>query len=111
MPSQSKFEGIDFSQVPVERLTPELLNLGQWFRCLRGEFVTYWKQGRIQREADANLCHCWVIRVGDSLAGYITLLADKLQVEEPILSAEGVKYRSGLSIRNIIFIMKVRGVG
>jgi hypothetical protein len=40
MPSQSKFEGIDFSQIPVERLTPDILNLGQGFRCLRGEFVT-----------------------------------------------------------------------
>ena len=94
MPSQSKFEGVDFYNLPIERLTPELLNLGQGFRCARGEFVTYWKQGRIAREADANLCHCWVIRVGDSLAGYITLLADKLQVEEPILLEEGVKYRT-----------------
>jgi hypothetical protein len=40
MPSQSKFEGINFSQLPIERLTPELLNLGQGFRCARGEFVT-----------------------------------------------------------------------
>lgn len=94
MTSQSKFEGIDFSQLPIERLTPELLNLGQGFRCVRGEFVTYWKQGRISREADAKLCHCWIVRVGDSLAGYITLLADKLQVEEPILLDEGVKYRT-----------------
>jgi len=94
VPSQSKFEGIDFSQLPVERLTPEFLNLGHGFRCLRGEFVTYWKQGRIVREADAKLCHCWVIRVGDSLSGYITLLADKLQAEEPILLEEGVKYRT-----------------
>ncbi len=95
MPSQSKFEGIDFSQLPVERLTPEILNLGQGFRCLRGEFVTYWKQGRIKREADAYICHCWAIRSGDSLAGYITLLADKLQVENPILVEEGVKYNIG----------------
>ncbi|HEY9907713.1 MAG TPA: hypothetical protein V6D18_08885 [Thermosynechococcaceae cyanobacterium] len=56
--------------------------------------MTYWKQGRIVREADAKLCHCWVIRVGDSLSGYITLLADKLQAEEPILLEEGVKYRT-----------------
>ncbi|NJN48526.1 MAG: hypothetical protein HC805_00270 [Alkalinema sp. RL_2_19] len=99
MPSQSKFEGIDFSQFPIERLTPDLLNLGQGFRCIRGEFVTYWKQGRIAREADAKLCHCWVIRVGDSLTGYITLLADKLQVEEPILFDEGVKYRTFPAIK------------
>jgi GNAT superfamily N-acetyltransferase len=94
MPSPSKFEGVEFSQIAVERLTPELLMLGQGFRCLRGEFVTYWKQGRIQREADAKLCHCWVIRVGDALAGYVTLLADKLQAESPLLLEEGVKYRT-----------------
>jgi GNAT superfamily N-acetyltransferase len=99
MPSQSKFEGIDFSQIPVERLTPDILNLGQGFRCLRGEFVTYWKQGRIKREADAHICHCWAIRSGDSLAGYITLLADKLQVENPILVEEGVKYQTFPAIK------------
>jgi GNAT superfamily N-acetyltransferase len=99
MPSQSKFEGIDFSQIPVERLTPDILNLGQGFRCLRGEFVTYWKQGRIKREADSYICHCWAIRSGDSLAGYITLLADKLQVENPILVEEGVKYQTFPAIK------------
>jgi hypothetical protein len=83
MPSPSKFEGIDFAQIPVERITPDILKLGQGFRCLRGEFVTYWKQGRIQREADAHICHCWAIRSGDSLAGYITLLAEILPPEIP----------------------------
>jgi hypothetical protein len=62
----SKFEGIDFSQIPVERLTPDILNLGQEFRCLGREFVTYCKQGRIKREADAHICHCWAIRSRDS---------------------------------------------
>ena len=73
MPSQSKFAGIDFSQLPVEPLTSELLSLGQGFRCVRGEFVTYWKQGRIQRESEANVCNCWILRVGDALVGYIAL--------------------------------------
>jgi GNAT superfamily N-acetyltransferase len=99
MPSQSKFEGIDFSQLPVDRLTPELQNLGQGFRCVRGEFVTYWKQGRIQREVDANIGHCWVLHVGDALVGYITLLADKLQVENPLLVEEGVKYQTFPAIK------------
>jgi GNAT superfamily N-acetyltransferase len=75
------------------------MNLGQGFRCLRGEFVTYWKQGRIHREVDAHVCQCWVIRVGESLAGYITLLADKLQVEDSILVEEGVKYRTFPAIK------------
>jgi hypothetical protein len=108
MPNQSKFEGIDFSQLPIERLTPELLNLGQGFRCVRGEFVTYWKQGRIAREADAKLCHCWVVRIGDSLAGYITLLADKLQVEEPILLEESVKYRTFPAVKiGLLVVVRV----
>jgi hypothetical protein len=99
MPSQNKFEEIDFSEIPIEPLTPELMNLGQGFRCLRGEFVTYWKQGRIQREAEAYLCQCWVLRVGDALAGYITLLADKLQAENPLLVEEGVKYQTFPAIK------------
>lgn len=99
MASSGKFDGVDFSQIDIEALTPELRQLGQGFRCVRGEFVTYWKQGRIQREADAYLCQCWIARVGDSLAGYITLLADKLQVEDTLLDQEGVKYRTFPSVK------------
>ncbi|MBJ7900774.1 MAG: GNAT family N-acetyltransferase [Cyanobacteria bacterium RI_101] len=94
MASAGKFDGVDFSQVDIQHLTPELRQLGQGFRCVRGEFVTYWKQGRIQREADAHLCQCWIVRVQDALVGYITLLADKLQVENTLLVQEGVKYRT-----------------
>jgi len=94
MASSGKFDGVDFSQIDIESLTPELRQLGQGFRCVRGEFVTYWKQGRIQREADAYLCQCWLVRVDDALAGYITLLADKLEVEDTLLIQEGVKYRT-----------------
>ena len=94
MASSGKFDGVDFSQINIESLTPELRQLGQGFRCVRGEFVTYWKQGRIQREADAYLCQCWIARVEDALAGYITLLADKLEVEDTLLIQEGVKYRT-----------------
>ncbi|MGK7905263.1 MAG: GNAT family N-acetyltransferase [Hormoscilla sp.] len=94
MANSGKFEGVDFSQLDIELLTPELRSLGQGFRCVRGEFVTYWKQGRIQREVDAYLCQCWISRVENALAGYITLLADKLQVEDVLLVEEGVKYRT-----------------
>ena len=61
--------------------------------------MTYWKQGRIQRESDTNICNCWILRVGDSLVGYITLLADKLQVENPLLAVEGVKYQTFPAIK------------
>lgn len=94
MASAGKFDGVDFSQIDIEPLTPALRQLGQGFRCVRGEFVTYWKQGRIQRETDAYLCQCWIVRVEDALAGYITLLADKLQVEDTLLAQENVKYRT-----------------
>ena len=94
MPQISKFSGIDFSEVEVEQLTPSLRALGQGFRCIRGEFVTYWKQGRIQREIDARLSQCWIIRHNEALAGYITLLADKLEGDEQLLAEEGIQYRT-----------------
>ena len=94
MSSSAKFDGVDFSEIGIELLTPALRQLGKGFRCVRGEFVTYWKQGRIQREADAYLCQCWIAKVEDALAGYITLLADKLQVEDVLLVRENVKYRT-----------------
>jgi GNAT superfamily N-acetyltransferase len=99
MASFGKFDGVDFSQIDIESLTPELQQLGQGFRCVRGEFVTYWKQGRIQRETEAHLCQCWIARVEDALAGYITLLAGKLEVEDTLLIQEGVKYRTFPSVK------------
>jgi GNAT superfamily N-acetyltransferase len=99
MPPSSKFAGVDFSDLPVEQLTSALAISGQGFRCLRGEFVTYWRQGRIQREIDARISQCWILRCEDSLAGYITLLADKLEVDESILLDEGVQYRSFPAIK------------
>jgi GNAT superfamily N-acetyltransferase len=99
MPPSSKFADIDFSQMPVERVTPDLSGLGQGFRCSRGEFVTYWRQGRIQREIDARISQCWVLRCEDSLAGYVTLIADKLDLDQPILIDEGVQYQTFPAIK------------
>jgi GNAT superfamily N-acetyltransferase len=99
MPPSSKFAGVDFSDLPIEHLTSELTISGQGFRCLRGEFVTYWRQGRIQRDIDACISQCWILRCEDSLAGYITLLTDKLELDEPILLEEGVQYQSFPSIK------------
>lgn len=99
MPPSSKFAGVDFSDLPVEQLTSALAISGQGFRCLRGEFVTYWRQGRIQREVDARISQCWILRCEDSLAGYITLLADKLEVDQSLLLDEGVQYRSFPAIK------------
>jgi hypothetical protein len=58
MPQSSKFAGVDFGEVAIERVTTELPELGQGFRCSRGEFVTYWRQGRIQREINARISQC-----------------------------------------------------
>ena len=99
MRSSIKFAGVDFSNLPVEQLTSALAISGQGFRCLRGEFVTYWRQGRIQREIDARISQCWILRCEDSLAGYITLLADKLEVDQSLLLDEGVQYRSFPAIK------------
>ncbi len=99
MPPSSKFSGVDFNEVQVEKFTPELSSLGQGFLCSRPEFVTYWKQGRVQREFSASLCQCWVIRHGEALAGYITLLADKLSVDERLLQEEGVQYQTFPSVK------------
>jgi GNAT superfamily N-acetyltransferase len=99
MPQSSKFAGVDFAEVEVEPLTPDLSGLGQGFRCARGEFVTYWKQGRIQREVDARISQCWVLRCEDSLAGYMTLIADKLELDQPILIDEGVQYQTFPAIK------------
>jgi hypothetical protein len=94
MPPSSKFSGVDFSEIQVEKFAPELSSLGQGFRCGRPEFVTYWKQGRVRRELGASLCQCWIVRHGEALAGYITLLADKLSVDERLLQEEGVQYQT-----------------
>jgi len=89
----SKFEGVTFSPEKVELWTPELIS-GQGFRCQRGEFVTYWKPGRIAREVKSHLCRCWILRYEETLAGYITLLADKLTVQSQLLATEQVQYRT-----------------
>jgi GNAT superfamily N-acetyltransferase len=73
MPPNSKFSGVDFSNLPIEHLTPDLNVTGQGFRCIRGEFATYWRKGRIQREVNARISHCWILRCEDDLAGYIAV--------------------------------------
>jgi GNAT superfamily N-acetyltransferase len=94
-----KFSGVDFSKIPIEKLDPAQGISGQGFRCKRREFVTYWKQGRVEREVNACICQCWVLRHDDALAGYITLLADKLEVDTRLLEEEGARYRTFPAIK------------
>lgn len=99
MPQDGKFAGVDFSKAIIEKINPAQEISGQGFRCKRREFVTYWKQGRIQREVKACICQCWIIRHKDALASYITLLADKLEVDAQLLEEEGVRYRTFPAIK------------
>ena len=85
----------DWSGVHVENLDALHAPDATGFRPKRGEFATYWKKGRIARELSAHLGQCWFAR-GEAkrLAGYITLLADCLAVERPLLEGEDVRYRT-----------------
>ncbi len=89
-----KFAEADFDSEPVEALTPDLNCTGRGFRCPRREFVTYFKQGRIAREVEAGVGRCWVLRHGDDLAAYVTLLADRLEVDTRLLEDEDVQYKT-----------------
>ena len=85
----------DWSESPVERLDITDSPDAAGFRPKRGEFATYWKQGRIARELRSHLGNCWFVRNQQKrLAGYITLLADCLAVERPLLAGEDVRYRT-----------------
>jgi hypothetical protein len=88
----SKFGGVTFSSADVQHWTEGHGVSAIGCRCLRPEFNTFWKQGRIRREVNAHLSRCWILQHGGFLAGYITLLADSLRVEEQLLLGEEVKY-------------------
>ena len=91
---KSKFEGVDFSSQTVSEINPDLDNLGQGFRCKRGEFSSYIKGDKIKNETRTHTSKCWVIECQEGLAAYITLLADKLTMGEPILIREDVQYKT-----------------
>jgi hypothetical protein len=91
---QPKFADLVLSLDSVEKWTPASDVSGQGFRSIRGEFGTYWRRGKIAREVDAHICRCWILRDGQELAAYITLLADKLSVEDSLLHGEGVLYKT-----------------
>ncbi|WP_031526947.1 GNAT family N-acetyltransferase [Dyadobacter crusticola] len=89
---QSRFDGIDFSEAVVKELNPDLDNLGQGFKCIRNDFATYIKGRKIRNECKALTSRCWVIEHDEKIAAYITLMADKLMTELPLLKNEGVGY-------------------
>lgn len=90
-----RFDGVDFSVIDAVHITPDLIEpLGGGYRCIRGEFVSFWKQGRIKREIEAELCRCWALIYENRLAGYITLLTDKLTLSYPLLAGENIQYQT-----------------
>jgi len=115
MPDRKKPKFADFvlSLDAVEQWSPGMEVSGQGFRSIRGEFVTYWRQGKIAREVEAHICRCWILRDGEDLAAYITLLADKLTVEESLLHSEGVLYKTfpAVKIGFLAADRRARGAG
>jgi GNAT superfamily N-acetyltransferase len=69
------------------------------FKCSRGEFRTFWTGGRIARDVSSHLGRCWIITDNNNLVAYVTLLADKLTVNEPILGSEDVPYKTFPAIK------------
>lgn len=108
-----KFADFAFSLDAVEQWTPGMDVSGQGFRPIRGEFATYWRQGKIAREVETHICRCWILRDGKDLAAYITLLADKLTVEERLLHDEGVLYKTfpAVKIGFLAADKRARGTG
>jgi len=87
-----KYAGVDFSAASIRQWTSDLECSDKGFRCSKGEFVTFWRKGRIKRDVRLHIGHCWVITHDDILVAYITLLADRLTVEEAILEGDEVPY-------------------
>lgn len=108
-----KFADFVFSIDTVEQFTPDMDVSGQGFRSIRGEFATYWRQGKIVRELEAHICRCWILRDGEDLAAFITLLADKLTVEQSLLHGEGVLYKTfpAVKIGFLAADRRARGAG
>jgi GNAT superfamily N-acetyltransferase len=111
MAKKRKFEGVNFSEHKPIPWTPEFT--GQGFRCLRGEFVSFFRKGRIENEISSHISRCWLVHTNEGMAGYITLLADKLSLEEAVLMNEGIKYQTfpAVKIGLLAADSRAKGVG
>lgn len=101
----------DWTGVAVEKLNALNPQDATGFRPVRGEFATYWKQGRIAREVRAHVGQCWFVREAGRFLGYITMLADCLTVEHPLLRAENVKYRTFPAVKIGLLAVDKRAKG
>lgn len=89
----ARFRGAELAaQVPHRWRFTEALGAG--FRCSRGEFVTFWRKGRVEREVRAGIAQAFVLTQDGKLAGYATLLADKLTVTTQLLVSESIRYQT-----------------
>ena len=103
--------GRDWAGVAIEKLDALNPPGAPGFRPVRGEFASYWKQGRIAREVRAHVGQCWFAREADRLLGYVTLLADCLKVEHPLLRDENVKYRTFPAVKIGLLAVDKRAKG
>lgn len=96
MAKVGKFHNVDFTDLPVTQFDFSSPPDPKGFRCLRSEFVSFWKGDRITREIESSVCHAWYLMHTDGFAGYVTLLADKFKIGEGVqkLLDEGVEYDS-----------------
>jgi len=90
MPPKPRFEGVDFEDIPVVEMNPDIAELCRGFKCKRPEFQSYIAGNLIKTESESILSKCFIVHHEGHLAGYITLLADKLSLKDPILLSEGV---------------------
>lgn len=96
--TQPRFRNSDFSDGFVEPWELTHRDYANGFSCARSEFRSHFKS-RIPRDVEKHLGRCWLIAEDRKLVGYITLLADRLQVSggksaQQVLKSEGVKYTS-----------------
>lgn len=73
-------------------MNPDLDELSQGFKCVRNDFATYIKGRKIRVECKSLTSKCWIIEHENRIAGYITLMADKLTAKYQLLENEGVVY-------------------
>jgi hypothetical protein len=107
MASSGKFDGVDFWQIDIESLTSELPQLGQGLRCVRGEFVTYWKQGQIQRQANAYLEKVKNFQTLVRMAGKIKAVAYNIRSGDICFRSLLTPHSARTTVRAVPFIQGV----
>lgn len=94
-----RFTKSDFSDGFIEKWEPSHIQCGVGFQCSRPEFGSHYKK-RVPRDIAKHLGQCWIITHDRKLVGFITLLADKLQIsgskkeQKKLFKKEDVKYAS-----------------